>query len=79
MFAQRSMKAGYLALVEGVLGELLGEANEDGFSLLDPSVTEFSDCQHEAGERGEVVALFGGELEQTDAFSLVGSSEWEPV
>src|ERR1700733_5436201 len=73
MFAQRSMKTRDLALVEGVLGELLGEANEDGFALLDASVAEFSDCQHEAGKRGEVVALFGGELEEADAFSLVGA------
>ncbi len=28
------MEAGDLALVEGVLGELLGEADEDGFALL---------------------------------------------
>src|ERR1700722_7824758 len=73
MFAQRSMKTGDLALVEGVLGELLGEANEDGFALLDASVAEFSDCQHEAGKRGEVGAVFGGELEEADAFSLVGA------
>src|ERR1700738_3583945 len=61
-----SVEAGDLALVEGVLGELPGEADEDGFALLSVAVAELSDGEHEAGEGGEVVAAFGGELEQTD-------------
>jgi hypothetical protein len=67
------METGDLALVEGVLGEFLREADEDGLALLDATVAELADCEHEAGEGSEVVALFGGEPEETDAFVFVGS------
>jgi hypothetical protein len=64
------VKAGDLTLVERVIGELLGEADEDLFAGLGAAVAELSDGQHETGEGCEVVALLGGELEQADAFGL---------
>src|SRR5580698_9721932 len=72
-FVEWSVEAGDLTLIEGVFGELLREADEDGFPLLDTAVTEFADGEHEAGEGGEIVALFGGEFEEADAFGLVSA------
>jgi len=60
-----------LALVEGVLGELLRESNEDGLSLLGAAVAQLPDGEHEAGEGGKIVALLGGEFEETDSLGLV--------
>ena len=77
LYARRLMEAGDLALVEGVLGELLGEADEDGFALLGVAVTEFAYGEHEAGEGGEIVALFCSELEESDTFLLVGAGAGE--
>ena len=37
------VKASDLALIEGVFWELLREADEDGFALLDAAVAEFAD------------------------------------
>ena len=42
------------------------EADEDGFALLDVAIAGFAYGEHEAGEGGEIVALFGGELEKAD-------------
>ncbi len=71
--ARRLVEAGDLALIEGVLGELLGEADEDLFAGLGAAVAKLSDGEHEAGEGGEIVALLGCEFEQANAFCLVGT------
>src|SRR5260370_17075558 len=68
-----SVKAGDLALVEGVLGELLGEADEDGFALLDAAVAEFADGEHEAGEGGEAGSLPGRRLWEADPLAFFWS------
>ena len=60
-------------MIEGVFGEFLGEGDENGFALLDPAVAELSDGEHEAGKRGEVVAVLGGEGDEADALGLVGA------
>src|ERR1700679_1999920 len=67
------MKAGDLALVEGVLRELLGEIDEDLFALSGPAVAELTDGEHEAGEWGQIVSLFCGKFEEADTLGFVGA------
>ena len=55
------VQAGDLALVLRVLGELFGEIEEDGLALLNAAIAKLANGQHQAGERGQVVAMLGGE------------------
>jgi len=67
------VKTGDLALILRVLGEFLREFDEDFFALLDAAIAKFADGKHKAGKGCEVVAVFGGERDETDAFSLIGA------
>ena len=47
------VKAGNLALAEGVLEELFREVDEDGFAFLDGAVADLANGEHEGQrERG---------------------------